>query len=371
MTLQVVRNIVYKSRRREHHYGESDLLLVKAQGLVDVFAVAQDDGAALVDVGGLQHGHVANLSLEHARACLAACLLDEERHGEALIQDAQLAIRRLAVGRVEEDTAVEDRSVHIGHHGAHVALREGLRLRVLEARHRSHHLLVPERAVSLVHAVDSLGLVRDAHLSARVHELAEARIQREAVDAAVGEGAHELRGGTIHAVARAHDVRALLQDVDLRRHGVHGRLALPHREDGAGRHVAVDVGRAIQRVKGHDEATRALRGDDHWLLVLLRDERTDLAAAQQGVDHHLVAEQVQLLHIVAAAVVGPGQAVEARNSSLAHSPVEVLSVIALSLGSSAEPFPSAAWEPLRPSHPSKGYRGERLLQLLQPKGLQS
>ena len=47
---------------------------------------------------------------------LTAGGLDEVRHGEALVQQAELAALVLAVGRVEEDAAVQERAVDIRDH---------------------------------------------------------------------------------------------------------------------------------------------------------------------------------------------------------------------------------------------------------------
>ena len=51
----------------------------------------------------------------------ASHLFNDERHRVALVHEAQLALGRVRGGRVHEDAAVLERTVHVGHHRADVA----------------------------------------------------------------------------------------------------------------------------------------------------------------------------------------------------------------------------------------------------------
>lgn len=149
--------------------------------MLHVRHAAQDDGAALVHIRGLEvqhpvHNNIAlqlpllsatNLSfcffsrsfqllfsasvftasgcvcldvplhgsVEEPRGGDAAGVLDDLGHGEALVEHAQLALGGLLVGGVEEAAAVEQRPVHVRHHRPHVARRVRRRLVVLERVH--------------------------------------------------------------------------------------------------------------------------------------------------------------------------------------------------------------------------------------------
>mmetsp|Transcript_378 Transcript_378/g.1138 ORF Transcript_378/g.1138 Transcript_378/m.1138 type:complete len:265 (-) Transcript_378:282-1076(-) len=246
------------------------LLLVKLDDLVHVAAAAHDDRAAVMDV--LRHDlqDASDFALEQASVGNAARLLCDERHGEALVEHPELALGRLLVRGVEEDAAVEQGPVHVRDHGAHVA---GSVARVLAVLHVRDDGRVPLQRVALIAREDLLA-ARGVHLHVRdKEELAEGRVQREALHARA-EGHHELRGRAVHAVAGDHDVRARPQDVGHR--GLLGRRRGPpvDREDGAHADVAVDVGGAVKRVEGAAEGpARGRVLQDNGILVLLAHEQ--------------------------------------------------------------------------------------------------
>ena len=135
----------------------------------------------------------------------------------------------------------------------------------------------------------------------RVDELAEGGIEGEALDLALLEAHHELGRRAVHAVAGRDDVVARTEDVnDLADRA--GRGALVDGEDRAGRDVAVDVRRAVERVERDAEAARVLLRHDDRLLVLLGDEDAARARLDERVDEEVVREDVELLLVVAGRV---------------------------------------------------------------------
>mmetsp|Transcript_32237 Transcript_32237/g.99729 ORF Transcript_32237/g.99729 Transcript_32237/m.99729 type:complete len:204 (+) Transcript_32237:466-1077(+) len=149
----------------------------------------------------------------------------------------------------------------------------------------------------------------------RVHEFAERRVEREALDALALEAEHELRRGAVHAVARGDDVGA---DAEHVRDGAQlaGRLLLVDREDRARRDVAVDVRRAVEGVEADAEAARPVLGADDGLLVFLRDEDAARPALDERVDEDVVRQHVELLLVVARRVLVARHAEEVRDARL-------------------------------------------------------
>ena len=126
-------------------------------------------------------------------------------------------------------------------------------------------LSVPKLVVPLVTAVNGFILRGEGH-GADVHELAQRVIEGETMDARP-EGHDHVDGGAVHAVARGHHLRAGLQDVRGSGLDVVPSGLLENTEDGAGGHVAVDVGGPIQGVEGAAEAaTEFGRNYDRVLL---------------------------------------------------------------------------------------------------------
>ena len=79
-------------------------------------------------------------------------MFDDKGQGRGFVQEAQLAVGRLAVAGVEEDAAFEQIAVEVGHERANVARRVGLRT-FLELLDIVAHRLVPFGIIALVGAV--------------------------------------------------------------------------------------------------------------------------------------------------------------------------------------------------------------------------
>jgi hypothetical protein len=89
-------------------------------------------------------------------------------------------------------------------------------------------------------------------------------------------------------------------------------------KDCADTHVAVNVTRAIERVKGDAEfALFAARNDD-WFFVFFRNEHGADTGMDQRVDHHFIRQDIELLLIVAGTVDFTGQTVQFGNSGTLH-----------------------------------------------------
>jgi hypothetical protein len=130
------------------------------------------------------------------------------------------------------------------------------------------------------------------------HELPLFAIQREHDDA-VANGQHEQRGRAVDRVAGGNLRRAGLQE------GLFGRLrgaqvgafrTLQYREDGADRHIDVDVRRTVERVEGEQvfalrEAVRHQVRQVHFL----GGHGGEMAAPFVGVEQDVVGQHVELL----------------------------------------------------------------------------
>mmetsp|Transcript_18226 Transcript_18226/g.46677 ORF Transcript_18226/g.46677 Transcript_18226/m.46677 type:complete len:331 (+) Transcript_18226:209-1201(+) len=258
---------------------------VHAKDEVNVAGTAEDNGAALVNVGRHEVEHALHRAVEHARRGDAARGLNNESHRKALIEHAQLPLRALLVGRVDEAAAVEDRAVHVRHHRADVARRV---LLFLEELHGLLARRVPVEGVALIARVNLLATISgQAHVRMRVDELAQRRVERKPLYLALLEAHHKLCRRTVHAVARRNDVVAGAEDV---LHGAQGRggCALVHRKDGTRAHVAVDIGGSVKGIKCDAEASRILGGHNDRLLVLLRNEDGARARLDEGIDEDIV-----------------------------------------------------------------------------------
>ena len=128
---------------------------------------------------------------------------------------------------------------------------------------------------------------------------------------------HQQRGGSVHRVARAQLLRARLQEVVfLRLRDALG--AAQDREDGAHRHVHVDVGGAIQRVEQQEIFPLGIAMRDCIGVVhFLRGHGGKVAAPFVGLEQDLVGDHVELLLDLALHVLGLGAAEHAREPALA------------------------------------------------------
>mmetsp|Transcript_70654 Transcript_70654/g.160470 ORF Transcript_70654/g.160470 Transcript_70654/m.160470 type:complete len:276 (+) Transcript_70654:40-867(+) len=246
------------------------LALVERQHLAHVTLASHDDGAPVMDVLGHHIEDAPDLAEVEASRGDAAGLLRDHCHGEALVEDAQLAFLGLLVCRVEEDAAIEQCAVHIGDHGANIPSCEAIALAVL---HEVLDGLVPGVEVPFVAGVDLLAATLGQLHGLHEEELPYGDVEGESVHAlAVGD--HELSGRAEHAVARRDALRARAEDVVELRGAVSRALAAVDREDGAHTHIAVDVGGTVQGVEGAAEGP-TLVGilDDDGLFVLLAHQQ--------------------------------------------------------------------------------------------------
>ncbi len=154
-------------------------------------------------------------------------------------------------------------------------------------------------------------------------ELADRRIQREAVDAGAGR-VDQHRRGAVQDVARSDLRRAALETVV-------ERAPLPRRnlpvdaEDRPDGDVDVDVRRAVERVEDHDVvAGRELVGDRDERLVLLGRHARDEPGVIQGLVDDLVREHVELLHVLTVHVLFPRSAEDVDEAGLRHLPRDEL-----------------------------------------------
>ena len=110
-----------------------------------------------------------------------------------------------SICRVHIDTAIHQRTVHVRHHGTHIASSVGLRLLQLEVTDRLLHAGVPGEVVALVDGVDQLLLGGQGHVLCGEDELSDGGVQGEALHA-VAVGQHKLSGRAVCAVASHEDL---------------------------------------------------------------------------------------------------------------------------------------------------------------------
>mmetsp|Transcript_128069 Transcript_128069/g.250802 ORF Transcript_128069/g.250802 Transcript_128069/m.250802 type:complete len:405 (-) Transcript_128069:108-1322(-) len=249
-----------------------------------------------MDVLGHHLEDAPELAHIHAGAGSAAGLLCDQGHREALIQDPELALGGFLVRGVQEDAPIQQRAVHVGDHGANVPRGVTLVLAILDVLENRR---VPLQGVALVARKDFLAAVgRHLHVADK-KELPQSRVKSEALHT-VREGDNELRRCAVHAVAGDDDVRARPQNVGHGAWAVVGRDSPVDGEDGADGDIAIDVGRAVERVKCDAERT-PLRGvlDDNLLFLLLADQEAAHAGAAEALDPNVIRDDVELFHVVA------------------------------------------------------------------------
>ena len=128
----------------------------------------------------------------------AASLFDDKGQGRGFVQEAQLAVRRLAVAGVEEDAALEQVAVEVGHERADVARRVGLRT-FFELIDVVAHRRIPPGIIALVGAV-VLTFPGDFDVLVGEQKFAEAWVEGKAVAAAAG-GIDQHGAGAVDDVA--------------------------------------------------------------------------------------------------------------------------------------------------------------------------
>lgn len=97
---------------------------------------------------------------------LAAGILHDHSHRRTLVQDPQLALRRLLVGGVCKDATVQQRAVRVCDHGSDIPGRIGLAaffFGVLERFKVGFRLVGPVHRVTFIDGVDG-AFLGDAHV---------------------------------------------------------------------------------------------------------------------------------------------------------------------------------------------------------------
>ena len=171
---------------------------------------------------------------------LTASLLREEGHRVALVEQTQLAARRLRGGGVDVDASLDHVTMEVGHQRTDVARGVGpillLPLAVLDV---VLHALGELDVVALVDGVD-LAVFGEAHVGVGEVVAAQRGVEGEAVDAVAG-GVDQHGGRAVDDVSSGHLVRPLLQEVLQLHGGAGGGDTAIDGEDRPHGHVHVDV----------------------------------------------------------------------------------------------------------------------------------
>ena len=274
------------------------MVAVIALDPLDLVPGAENERRALVQARRLEvHDPLAT----SGRA--AAGLLDDERDRIALIHQPQLPrhVGLLAVLGVQEDTAAGEDAVRLSHQGrnpAHVevpAPRSGAARQALldVAAHRR----LPEPLVGCVDG-ELPAVLGDAQLWMGEDEGPDVAVEGESVNALPGgEDQHGAR--PVQREARAHLSRTQLEEVLRPRLGTRVGAA-QDREDRAHRDVGVKVARAVQRIEHQQVLPPPLcRRDGVDVFHLFRRHRGQVPGPFRLADHHLIADEVELLLLLA------------------------------------------------------------------------
>lgn len=236
-------------------------------------------------------------------------ILKHHGHRRALIQNSQLALGALLIGRVGEDTSVQQGTVRVGNHATDIP--RTVRLAVggggLERLEVLLDVVLPVQRVTLVDGVDRPRLGQ-LHVRVGQDELAQAVVEGEAVDAAALHGDDQLGGGAVHGEAGGDQLSAGLEDVGLGALGALGQLV--DGEDGADGDTSVEVGGAVDGVAGDGVAGLAALLEVDDVLLLLGHQQRALAARPHGLDEEVVGDHIEFLLLVTGRVGGAGQASE-------------------------------------------------------------
>jgi len=152
--------------------------------------------------------------------------------------------------------------------------------------------------------VASLG---HTHVPLGENKFPDSRVVREAVNA-VADREHYHGRRAVQSVSGRDEVASRLQR-GLDRGFAEAFGFLVDAKDGADRDQAVDVGGAVERVEADDVLAALLRLHLDRLPVLLAHEHARGEGGRQHVDEQLVAQDVQLLHLLALHVGVAGDAV--------------------------------------------------------------
>lgn len=135
--------------------------VVEGFKVLNILLGSEEDGRPRMNGLGLDIQH----SLATSRRT-ATSLLNQERHREAFVQDAELSVLGLAVGGVAEDASVEHCAVNISNHRTDITSRVGRLLGIRGELERVEVLCtgtIPVLGVTLVDGVD-LSTRRDLDL---------------------------------------------------------------------------------------------------------------------------------------------------------------------------------------------------------------
>lgn len=241
----------------------------------------------------------------------AACLLDDEAHRGALIEESEFTVGVLCVSGVSEDASVHDSAVDISHQRANVSRRVFIpRLIVtgLEVRDVLLQYGIPGRRIGFVERVN-LAAGRDLHVRVGQHELSDLRVQSEAVDTMTCGQYHHARRG-IHTVARDDEVGAWLHgiiqacqfglvDLTLPVAGETSCILNENSENGTSGNTSVDVGTAVKWVENCNIIARVNFVDHYRLILLFRRDDAHLARVTEGVFQDLVGHDVEFFLFLA------------------------------------------------------------------------
>lgn len=228
---------------------------------------------------------VVNVLRDNAQKALHAGVHSEttgvfkqHSHGRAFVQNTQLTLGGLLVGRVSEDTTVEQCPVSISHHATNVAstvrlLALGGELQRVEV---SVGPLLPVAAVTLVDGVDG-ALGGEGHVGVSEDEFTQGVLQGEAVDAAIAHGDDELGGGTVHGETGGDHLSTGEEEIlggDLVLGTQDGVGQLEDAEDGSYRDASVQVGGSVDGVADDCVAGVGVLVEDDGFFFFFRDEDT-------------------------------------------------------------------------------------------------
>lgn len=130
--------------------------------LLNLLGTAHENPTPVVDMLGLDLEHPLHFTVHG----FSTRILHDHRHGRTFIQNPQLALRGLLVGRVREDAAIQQRAVRVSDHAPDVPCRVGLATRVggvFERFEVGFGLVGPVGRVAFVNRVDG-AFLGDAHV---------------------------------------------------------------------------------------------------------------------------------------------------------------------------------------------------------------
>mmetsp|Transcript_58828 Transcript_58828/g.138566 ORF Transcript_58828/g.138566 Transcript_58828/m.138566 type:complete len:239 (-) Transcript_58828:245-961(-) len=220
----------------------------------------------------------------------SSCLLHAERHGEAFIEHAKLAVRRRLVRRIHEDATIEQGPMHVRNHASNVSERSRL-----ATSFREFALLdvgcdggVPLGCVSFIHGVNR-SLLRNTDVRVGEDEFSKLWVQGVTVDTFACR-VHEHGAAAIHGVAGCHHFSAWAECI-LRLH-ICEVVDAVDAEDCTNGDPTVDVRASVERIEHDAVLPPARRLNNERFFVLFRNHEANLSGGLQGVDENLVGNHV-------------------------------------------------------------------------------